>query len=251
MSKYYRYLKGENFMNLKPKSVFKFFEEICKIPRGSGNEREISDYLLNFATNRNLEVIQDKALNIIIKKPASIGYENSPTVILQGHMDMVCEKTPDSNHDFSKDPIEHIIDGEWLRANKTTLGADNGIAMAIGMAIATNKSIKHPQIELLLQPLLESPVAVGLLNDAHDVVFTHDEKFLAIHLDLGARVLPEQHLVAGLHVQGTLFAVFLNLAVADGDDLALHRLFSGGVGNDDAAGALFFVFETSNQYTVV
>ena len=97
--------------NLNPSLVFKYFEEISQIPRGSGNEEEISNYLYNFAKDLNLEVIKDEHLNIIIRKPATKGYENSPGVILQGHMDMVCEKNKDVDHDFEKDPIElKIVD---------------------------------------------------------------------------------------------------------------------------------------------
>ena len=92
--------------NLQPKLVFKYFEEISQIPRGSGNEKGVSDYLLNFGKSLGLESIQDEALNIIIKKPATKGYENAPTVILQGHMDMVCEKNKGTNHDFEKDPLK-------------------------------------------------------------------------------------------------------------------------------------------------
>ena len=116
--------------NIEPKLVFNYFEEISKIPRGSGNEKGISDYLVSFAKGLGLEVIQDEALNIIIKKPASKGYENAPGVIIQGHMDMVCEKNKDTKHDFTKDPIELRVDGDNIYANGTTLGADNGIAVA-------------------------------------------------------------------------------------------------------------------------
>src|SRR5215213_7723059 len=104
---YFQYFFRRKFMEnvlkgLTPNSVFGFFEEIAQIPRGSGDEQRISDYLVSFAKERNLEVIRDKALNVIIKKPAALGYENAPTVILQGHMDMVCEKNKDTVHDFSK-----------------------------------------------------------------------------------------------------------------------------------------------------
>ena len=135
--------------DLQPTNVFKFFEELCQIPHGSKNEKAISDYLVNFAKERNLEVIQDKALNVIIKKAATEGYENAPTVIIQGHMDMVCEKTSDSDHDFEKDPLElRIIDGK-VYATNTTLGADNGIAVAYGLALLDSKDMHHPAIEFV------------------------------------------------------------------------------------------------------
>lgn len=136
--------------HLEPKDVFYYFEEITKIPHGSGNEKAISDWLVNFAKEHNLEVIQDKANNIIIKKPGTKGYENAPTVILQGHMDMVCEKNKDTVHDFEKDPLKLRIEGDYIYATGTTLGADNGIAMAYALAILASNDIPHPPLEVLL-----------------------------------------------------------------------------------------------------
>jgi len=121
-----------------------------EIPRGSGNEKAISDWLVKFAKEHNLQVIQDEALNIIIKKPGTKGYENAPVTIIQGHMDMVCEKNIGTEHDFEKDPIEFIVEGDFLRANGTTLGADNGIAVAFGLAVLASTDIPHPPIELLV-----------------------------------------------------------------------------------------------------
>lgn len=135
---------------LEPQLVFEYFEEISKIPRGSGNEKAISDYLVDFAKKHNLEVIQDKALNVIIKKPGTEGYENAPTVIIQGHMDMVCEKNKDTRHDFERDAIQLRLDGDYIYANGTTLGADNGIAIAYALAILSSNDIPHPPIEVLL-----------------------------------------------------------------------------------------------------
>lgn len=135
---------------LKPQKVFDYFKEISAIPRCSKNEKMISDYLVNFAEKNKLEVYQDKALNIIIKKNGTKGYEDSSPVIIQGHMDMVCEKVKESKHDFSKDPISLSIKGDFLRANGTTLGGDNGIAIAYGLALLDSKDIQHPPIELLI-----------------------------------------------------------------------------------------------------
>ena len=118
---------------LNPENVFSYFEELTKIPHGSGNEKGISDYLVNFAKERDLKVIQEEELNVIIKKDATKGYENAPTVIIQGHMDMVCEKNKGTKHDFEKDPLELKIDGDYVYASGTTLGADNGIAIAYGL----------------------------------------------------------------------------------------------------------------------
>jgi dipeptidase D len=135
---------------LEPSSVFTFFEDISKIPRGSGNEKGISDYLVQFAKKRNLEVIQDSSLNVIIKKKGTVGYENAPTVIIQGHLDMVCEKNQDTVHDFEKSPLELLIEGDFIRAKGTTLGADNGIAIAFAMALLDSEHIPHPPLEILM-----------------------------------------------------------------------------------------------------
>ena len=136
--------------DLQPSLVFKYFEEISQIPRGSKNEKGISDYLRNFGESLGLETIQDDSLNIIIRKPATPGYENAPGVVLQGHMDMVCEKNKSTNHDFMKDPIKLRIDGDYVYATDTTLGADNGIAVAMGLAILASNDIAHPALELLV-----------------------------------------------------------------------------------------------------
>lgn len=138
------------FNKIEPKEVFKYFYDISQIPRGSGNEKAISDYLYNFGKSLNLETIQDDVLNVIIKKPATKGYENAPTIIIQGHMDMVCEKNKDTVHDFLKDPIDLYVEGDFVRARGTTLGADNGIAVAMGMALVASKTIEHPAIEILI-----------------------------------------------------------------------------------------------------
>ena len=136
--------------DLKPQSVFKYFEEISQIPRGSGNEKEISNYLKKFGEDLGLETIQDEYLNIIIRKPATKGYENAPCVMIQGHMDMVCEKNKDTDHDFTKDPLKLRVEDGMIYATGTTLGADNGIAVAMGMAILSDNSIEHPEIEFLV-----------------------------------------------------------------------------------------------------
>lgn len=136
-------------VGIKPERVFYHFEEISKIPRESYNEKAISDYLVEFGKKLNLETYQDKYYNVILRRKASEGYEEAPGIIIQGHMDMVCEKENDSNHDFKKDPIDLVVDGNRLKANKTTLGGDNGIAIAMGMAILEDESIKCGTIELL------------------------------------------------------------------------------------------------------
>lgn len=139
-----------NLQNIEPKKVFHWFYELNQIPRCSGNEKMVSDFLINFAKERNLEAYQDEMYNVIIKKTASEGYENSDPVIIQGHMDMVCIKGEGSNHDFTKDPIEMIIEGDTMRANNTTLGGDDGIAVAYGLAILDSDNLKHPPLEVLI-----------------------------------------------------------------------------------------------------
>lgn len=150
--------------DLEPRRVFYYFEQISKIPRCSYGEKNISNYIKNVGEKLGLETIQDDVLNVIIRKPATSGYENSEGVIIQGHMDMVCEKEDDSSHDFSKDPIKLIIDGDYIHADKTTLGADNGIAVAMGLAILEDNSLEHPSIELLVTSSEETEMdgALGL-----------------------------------------------------------------------------------------
>ena len=116
--------------HLEPKSLWKHFEEICKIPHGSGNEKAIGDYVLQVAKNAGLKAVRDETGNVIVYKKATPGHEKSTGVVLQGHLDMVNVKEPGSPHDFEKDPIRLILNGDWLKADGTTLGADNGIGVA-------------------------------------------------------------------------------------------------------------------------
>ncbi|HWT27474.1 MAG TPA: aminoacyl-histidine dipeptidase [Mobilitalea sp.] len=132
------------------KGIFKYFSEISKIPRGSGNEKAISDYLVSFAKEHQLEYTQDSANNVVIVKNATSGYENEPAIILQGHMDMVCEKLKEGTHDFLKDPIKLVVDGDYLHADGTTLGADDGIAVAYMMALLSDETAKHPRLEAVI-----------------------------------------------------------------------------------------------------
>lgn len=134
---------------LQPERLWKEFDAICQIPRPSKKEEKIIAYLQEFGKKHNLETRTDKAGNVLICKPATPGYENKPTVILQSHMDMVCEKNADTVHDFDKDPIQPYIDGEWVKAKGTTLGADNGIGVATELAILASNDLKHPALECL------------------------------------------------------------------------------------------------------
>ncbi|QZE15473.1 aminoacyl-histidine dipeptidase [Halosquirtibacter laminarini] len=134
---------------LNPKEVWDHFDAICQVPRPSKREEKIIDFLLNFAKERGIEAKRDTIGNVVMRKEATPGMENKPTVILQSHMDMVCEKNSDKVHDFDKDPITPIVDGEWVRADMTTLGADCGIGMAAQMAVLTDPEAKHGPIECL------------------------------------------------------------------------------------------------------
>ena len=136
-------------LNLKPQLVFDFFMQICEIPHGSKNEAQISEFLQNFGKGLGYETIADAVGNVLIKKPATPGFENRKTIILQSHMDMVCDKRPDVEHDFTKDPIRPYVDGEWLKAQGTTLGADNGIGVAAAMAVLADKELKHGPVNCL------------------------------------------------------------------------------------------------------
>jgi dipeptidase D len=133
--------------NLAPKRVFYYFEEINNIPRGSGDTKRISDYIKEFGEKHGLRTIQEECGNVIIFKDASKGYENVPPVILQGHMDMVCEKESGCTHDFETEGLDLMIDGDFIRANGTTLGADDGIAVAYMMAVLEDDTLEHPPLE--------------------------------------------------------------------------------------------------------
>ena len=135
--------------DLKPALVFHYFEEVCRVPRPSKKEEKIRAYLLEFARQHDLSVKVDEAGNVLMSKPATPGMEDRKAVILQSHMDMVCEKNKDTQHDFDTDPIETYVDGEWLRAKGTTLGADNGIGIATELAVLASDDIGHGPVQCL------------------------------------------------------------------------------------------------------
>lgn len=135
--------------DLKPELIWKCFDEITKVPRPSCHEGQIRDFLLKFAADNGVETQTDKVGNVVMRKAATPGHENAPTVILQAHMDMVAEKNGDVEHDFFKDPIKTYIDGDWVKAKGTTLGADNGIGVAAAMAVMIDKSLVHGPVEAL------------------------------------------------------------------------------------------------------
>ena len=136
--------------NLQPARVFYYFEEIAKIPHGSGNTKQISDYLVAFAKEHNLEHYQDEVNNVIMIKEATAGYENSDPIIIQGHMDMVCEKESDCNIDFEKDGLDLFVEDGFVKARGTTLGGDDGIAVAYALALLESSEYAHPRLEVVI-----------------------------------------------------------------------------------------------------
>lgn len=150
--------------DLREHRVFYHFSEISKIPRQTFFEKEISDFILNWAKNLGLEAHQDEKYNLLIRKAASSGYENQKPIIIQAHIDMVCEKKPEVEHDFKKDPIKFVLDGDILSTgNRTTLGADDGIGVAMAMAVLEDKNLKHPPIDVILTTAEEEDMS-GALN---------------------------------------------------------------------------------------
>ncbi len=135
---------------LQPQALWQWFEQICAIPHPSKHEQALSQYIQNWAKDKQLSVVEDKVGNLIIKKPATLGMENRKIVALQAHIDMVPQKNADKVHDFEKDPIEAYVDGEWVKAKGTTLGSDNGIGMASALAILGSDDIPHGPLEVLL-----------------------------------------------------------------------------------------------------
>ena len=137
------------FEGLKPESLWKYFYELTRIPRGSKRELKAADYVVKVAKEHGLEMKQDKFANVLVKTPATAGFENAKTVVLQGHLDMVCEKNKDVKHDFEKDPINAVVDGGWVKATGTTLGSDNGVGVAAALAVMTDTTLQHGPMEFL------------------------------------------------------------------------------------------------------
>ncbi|HNS08819.1 MAG TPA: aminoacyl-histidine dipeptidase [Candidatus Ozemobacteraceae bacterium] len=200
-------------------AVLDHFAEISAIPRKSGNEAQIRDFLVKWAEKHKFAAEVDQVGNLIVRIPASKGMEKRKGIVLQGHLDMVCEKTPDSNHDFFHDPIRLVYDGEWLKADHTTLGADNGIAIAIAQCLMTDSSIKHPAVELLFTVEEETGLtgANGLkpgtlngkylinIDSENDNVFTvgcAGGKDTHIELDLDYEEVPNDYVAMQLMVGG-------------------------------------------------
>ena len=169
-------------LSLQPEAIWRNFHLLNQVPRPSGHLEKIQKFLLDWAAERNIEARQDNAGNILMYKPATPGMEDRKVVTLQGHTDMVPQKTPDSPHNFETDPIETIVDGEWVHANNTTLGADDGMAIATIMAIFEDDTIPHGPLEAFMTSdeettmygvehmedgLLKGDILLNLDNETH------------------------------------------------------------------------------------
>jgi dipeptidase D len=158
---------NQNIEDLKPAEVWGYFLSLCRIPRASGKTLALQEWLLGFAEKEGLAAKRDSVGNVLISKPATSGFENRPAVVLQAHMDMVCEKNADTQHDFDTDPIQPWLDGEWMKAKGTTLGADNGIGMAAQLAVLAATDLQHGPVECLFTVDEETGLngAYGLQKD--------------------------------------------------------------------------------------
>ena len=180
-----------NIQELEPRAVWQYFHQITQVPRPSAQEEKIQQYILDEAARLGLPADRDAGGNIRVRKTATAGRENEPGVILQAHLDMVAQKNRDTVHDFSKDPIRTVIDGDWVRADGTTLGADNGIGVAMVLAILADKNLRHPPLQY--EPLQGQgyPLHVGGLKGGHSGVEIHLQRGNAIKIL--ARVLQALH----------------------------------------------------------
>lgn len=143
-------MSSKDIRNLEPKALWNNFYSLTQIPRPSGKKEEIAKFLVDFGKSLGLETLQDEIGNVLVRKPATPGMEDRKAVVLQSHMDMVPQKNSNVEHDFAKDPIQAIVDGEWVRANNTTLGADNGIGVAAAMSVLQSTDMPHPAVEMFI-----------------------------------------------------------------------------------------------------
>lgn len=203
--------------NLEPKEVFYYFEELCKIPHGSFNTKQISDYCVNFAKEHNLVHYQDEANNVIIVKEATPGYEGAPAVIIQGHLDMVCEKEADCPIDFEKDGLDLQIDGDHVLAKGTTLGGDDGAAVAYGLALLASTDIPHPKLEVVLTTdeevgmlgaeaidlsVLEGRMLINVDSEEEGIFLTSCAGGLRANMELTVSRISEEGLAYEITVEG-------------------------------------------------
>lgn len=150
MESYMTRQNAQALEGLEPQKVFSYFGEIASIPHGSKNEKQLSDFICRLGREKGWEVFQDEHYNVVLKKEESPGYERVPALLMQAHLDMVCEKVPGVEHDFLRDPLKLYRDGRYLRAKGTTLGADNGIGVALLLAVLDTEGLCHPRLEVLL-----------------------------------------------------------------------------------------------------
>lgn len=212
--------------DLEPKKVFEFFEEICGIPHGSGNTKAISDYCVAFAKERNLVYYQDEKNNVIILKPGTEGYENAEPVIIQGHMDMVCEKEADCDIDFEKEGLRLYVDGDFLRAKGTTLGGDDGISIAYAFAILDSDNLCHPPLEVVITVDEE----IGMLGaESIDLSMLKGKRLLNIDSDEEGIFLTS--CAGGLRADCEIPVSYIS-AVGVGYELKVHGLLGGHSGTE-------------------
>lgn len=205
--------------DLEPKNVFRYFEEICSIPHGSRNTKQISDYLVSFAKSHNLTYIQDKSNNVIIFKDGSTGYENSAPIILQGHMDMVCEKESGVDIDFEKDGLNLMIDGDFVTAKGTTLGGDDGVAVAFALAILDDDTLAHPPLEVVITvdeeigmlgaydidlSMLKGKKLINIDSDEEGIILTSCAGGMSLVIDLPVNYVVQKGLELRLNINGLL-----------------------------------------------
>ena len=224
----------------KPEKVLAYFEELCKIPHGSGNEEAVAKYIENFAKERGLFVIRDENNNVFIRKEASVGYENVPAYLLQGHTDMVCAKLTTSNHDFEKDALDLYMEDGWLRARGTTLGGDDGIAVAFMLALLDGEIENHPTLECLFTVEEETGLG-GAESFDYSVVTAHK----MINLDSES----EGEVCAGCAggVRSKIdFKPTLEASSGDVITLAIDGLFGGHSGVEINCGRANAIILTSN-----
>ena len=206
---------------LEPKAVFHYFEEISKIPRPSYREQAISDYLVAFAKDHGLTWFQDRLYNVIMIKEASAGYEDKPAIILQGHMDMVCEKTPDCTKDMEKEGLDLFLDGDFLRAKGTTLGADDGIAVSYALALLSDDTLRHPRLEFVCTVSEE----VGM-DGAREIDVAPLQGRLLLNLDSEK----EGEVLASCAGGGTARLLYPGTRAAAGEGICMEVAVTGGRG---------------------
>lgn len=219
----------EMLQTIDYKNVLKYFTELSKIPRGSGNNQGISDFIVAFAKEHELNYVQDEAFNVIIYKQASVGYEAHTAVILQGHMDMVCVKEPESKHDFKTQGLELLIEGNYLTANQTTLGADDGIAIAYALALLADSKLKHPALEVVITTDEETGMDGAIALDASLLkgrmminIDSEDEDIVLVSCAGGLRTIGTLP-VLRMSVEGTALKVIIHKLKGGHSGAEIHK----------------------------